>query len=76
MLAIKYAREQKVPFLGICLGFQLAVVEWARNICGIEGAYLAVLIFRNLRAGLSELGRRHLWGIRSQCCEPAYHLYA
>ncbi|KAF6757599.1 CTP synthase [Ephemerocybe angulata] len=38
MLAIKYAREQKVPFLGICLGFQLAVVEWARNILGIEDA--------------------------------------
>ncbi|KAF9484825.1 CTP synthase [Pholiota conissans] len=38
MLAIKYAREQKVPFLGICLGFQLAVVEWARNVLGIEDA--------------------------------------
>ena len=38
MLAIKYAREQKVPFLGICLGFQLAVVEWARNVCRIPGA--------------------------------------
>lgn len=37
MLAIKWAREQKVPFLGICLGFQLAVVEWARNVCGIHG---------------------------------------
>ena len=37
MLAIKWAREQKVPFLGICLGFQLAVVEWARNVCSITG---------------------------------------
>jgi CTP synthase len=37
MLAIKYAREQKVPFLGICLGFQLAVVEWARNVLQISG---------------------------------------
>lgn len=37
MLAIKYAREQKVPFLGICLGFQLAVVEWARNILEVQG---------------------------------------
>ncbi|KAI0702027.1 CTP synthase [Cerioporus squamosus] len=34
MLAIKWAREQKIPFLGICLGFQLAVCEWARNVCG------------------------------------------
>ncbi|KAF9554143.1 CTP synthase [Agrocybe pediades] len=38
MLAIKYAREQKVPFLGICLGFQLAVVEWARNVLDIQDA--------------------------------------
>lgn len=34
MLAVKWAREQKVPFLGICLGFQVAVIEWARNVCG------------------------------------------
>ena len=37
MLAIKWAREQKIPFLGICFGFQMAVVEWARNVCGFEG---------------------------------------
>jgi len=37
LLAIKYAREQNVPFLGICLGFQLAVVEWARNVLDIPG---------------------------------------
>jgi CTP synthase len=36
ILAIKWAREQKVPFLGICLGFQLAVVEWARNILKLD----------------------------------------
>ena len=48
MLAIKYAREQKVPFLGICLGFQLAVVEWARDVLNIPGTYLAgvYLLFR------------------------------
>lgn len=38
MLAIKWAREQQVPFLGICLGFQLAVVEWARHVCGLKGS--------------------------------------
>ncbi|KIJ14548.1 hypothetical protein PAXINDRAFT_169705 [Paxillus involutus ATCC 200175] len=38
ILAIKWAREQKVPFLGICLGFQMAVVEWARNVLGISDA--------------------------------------
>ena len=35
--AAKWAREQKVPYLGICLGFQIAVIEWARNVCGLEG---------------------------------------
>jgi CTP synthase len=36
--AIRYAREQGVPFLGICLGLQCAVVEFARNVCGLSGA--------------------------------------
>jgi len=38
MRAIRFARENNVPFLGICYGFQLAVVEFARNVCGLEGA--------------------------------------
>lgn len=37
--AVTYAREHKVPFFGICLGMQLAVVEFARNIAKIEGAH-------------------------------------
>lgn len=36
--AINYARENNVPFLGLCLGLQLAVVEYARNVLGLEGA--------------------------------------
>ncbi len=36
--AIKWAREQRIPFLGLCLGMQCAVIEWARNVAGIEGA--------------------------------------
>ena len=36
--AIKYARENNIPFLGICLGMQLAVIEFARDVCGIEKA--------------------------------------
>ncbi|BCR21994.1 CTP synthase (glutamine hydrolyzing) [Borrelia sp. HM] len=36
--AIKYARENNIPFLGICLGMQLAVIEFARNVCGILNA--------------------------------------
>jgi len=35
---IRYARENKIPYLGLCLGFQMAVIEFARNVCGIEGA--------------------------------------
>ena len=38
ILAIKYARENKVPFLGICLGMQMAVVEFARNVLGLKDA--------------------------------------
>ncbi len=36
--AVRYARENEVPFLGLCLGFQMAVVEFARNVCGFAGA--------------------------------------
>jgi CTP synthase len=36
--AIRFAREEGVPFLGICLGLQCAVIEFARNVCGLVGA--------------------------------------
>ena len=36
--AIRYARENHIPFLGICFGMQMAVVEFARHVCGLEGA--------------------------------------
>jgi len=35
---VRYAREHYVPYLGLCFGFQMAVVEFARNVCGLEGA--------------------------------------
>jgi CTP synthase len=35
---IRYARENKVPYFGICLGMQTASIEYARNVCGLEGA--------------------------------------
>ena len=35
---IRYARENRIPYLGLCLGFQMAVIEYARNVCGLEGA--------------------------------------
>ncbi len=65
MLAIKWARDQKKPFLGICFGFQLAVVEWARNVCGLEGATSAefdpaarepVIVF------MPEISKTHMGG--------------
>jgi CTP synthase len=36
--SVRYARENNLPFLGICLGFQAAVIEFARNVCGLSGA--------------------------------------
>ena len=36
--SIRYAREQKIPYLGICLGMQLAIIEYARNVAELEGA--------------------------------------
>ncbi len=41
--AIRWAREQRVPFLGLCLGMQCAVIEWARNQAGLAGATSAEL---------------------------------
>jgi len=64
ILAIKRAREHGVPFLGICLGFQLAVVEWARNVLKIpaqsaefvENAAHPVIVF------MPEVSRTHMGG--------------
>jgi len=36
--SIQYARERKIPFFGVCLGMQCAVIEFARNVCGLRGA--------------------------------------
>jgi CTP synthase len=39
ILAVKYARENKMPFFGICLGMQMAVIEYARNVLGLANAH-------------------------------------
>jgi CTP synthase len=39
IMAIRYARENRIPYLGICLGMQLAVIEYARDKAGMEGAH-------------------------------------
>ncbi|BCU77482.1 CTP synthase [Luteolibacter sp. LG18] len=38
VLAAKYARENNIPYFGICLGMQIATIEFARNVCGLAGA--------------------------------------
>ena len=62
---IRFARTRKVPFFGICLGMQCAVIEYARNVCGLEGAnssefdpstpHRVIYKLRELR-GVDELG--------------------
>jgi CTP synthase len=39
ILAIQFARENNIPFLGLCYGLQMAVIEYARNVCGLDGAH-------------------------------------
>lgn len=63
--AIRYARENKTPYFGICLGMQALVIEFARNVCGLEGAgstefdpdpkYRIIYKLRELK-GVDELG--------------------
>ena len=63
--AIRYAREKKVPYFGICLGMQTMVIEFARNVCGLEDAdstefnpgtpHRVIFKLRELK-GIDELG--------------------
>jgi CTP synthase len=65
LVAIRYAREKKVPYFGICLGMQTACIEFARNVCGLEEAnssefdpatpHRVIYKLRELR-GVEELG--------------------
>jgi len=41
--AIRYARENKIPYFGLCLGMQTAVIEFARNVCNLKGAHSSEL---------------------------------
>ncbi|MEK2644424.1 CTP synthase [Bdellovibrio sp. BCCA] len=49
--AIKYAREKRVPFFGICFGMQLSAIEFARNVCGIKDATSREFHAENKRSG-------------------------
>jgi CTP synthase len=84
---ITYARTRKVPFLGICLGMQCAVIEYARNVCGLQGAdssefdpstpHRVIYKLRELR-GIDELGgtmRLGAWTARLKPGSFAYKAY-
>jgi CTP synthase len=52
--AIRYARERQVPFLGICLGMHCAVIEYARNVCGLDDAH-SYEFYRDLKHSVIHL---------------------
>ncbi len=65
ILAIRHAREHRLPFLGICLGLQCAVIEFARHACGLDGAHTTeiepnaphpVIHLMDTQAGVEDMG--------------------
>jgi CTP synthase len=85
--AIRYAREKKVPYFGICLGMQTACVEFARNVCGLEDAnssefdpatpHRVIYKLRELR-GVEELGgtmRLGAWTCKIEPNTLAHRVY-
>ncbi len=86
--AIRYAREKKVPYFGICLGMQTACIEYARNVCGLEHAdssefdqstpHRIIYKLRELK-GIDELGgtmRLGAWECRLEPDSLAARAYA
>ena len=87
LIAIRYAREKKVPYFGICLGMQTACVEFARNVCGLEKAnssefdpatpHRVIYKLRELR-GVEELGgtmRLGAWTCKIEPGTLAHKIY-
>src|SRR5205085_2670659 len=85
--AIRYAREKKVPYFGICLGMQTACIEYARNVCGLADAnssefdpatpHRVIYKLRELR-GVEELGgtmRLGAWACKLEPESQAHHAY-
>jgi len=80
--AIRYAREKKIPYFGICLGMQTACIEYARNICGLDQAdssefnpatpHRVIYKLRELR-GIDELGGTMRLGAWACKLEPNSH---
>src|SRR5712664_955031 len=87
LIAIRYARENKVPYFGICLGMQTACIEFARNVCGLAEAnssefdpatpHRVIYKLRELR-GVEELGgtmRLGAWTCKIEPDTLAYKIY-
>jgi CTP synthase len=87
LIAIRYARENKVPYFGICLGMQTACVEFARNVCGLADAnssefdpatpHRVIYKLRELR-GVEELGgtmRLGAWTCKIEPGTLAHRIY-
>jgi CTP synthase len=85
--AIRYAREKKVPYFGICLGMQTACIEYARNVCGLADAnssefdpatpHRVIYKLRELR-GVEELGgtmRLGAWPCKIETGTLAHKIY-
>src|SRR5207248_224875 len=85
--AIRHARENKIPYFGICLGMQTACIEYARNVCGLEDAnssefdpatpHRVIYELRELR-GIEELGgtmRLGAWACRLELGSLAHKAY-
>lgn len=69
--AIRYARENDLPFLGICLGMQMACIEFGRNVCGLEDAHSAethpdaknkIIALMSEQEGVEEMGNTQRLG--------------
>ncbi len=85
--AIRYARESHVPYFGICLGMQVMVIEFCRNVCGLADAHSAEFdpeaqdrVFLKLRElkGVEDLGgtmRKGAWRCRLQAGSFAHEAY-
>jgi CTP synthase len=87
LIAIRYAREKRVPFFGICLGMQTACIEFARNVCGLADAnssefdpgtpHRVIYKLRELR-GVEELGgtmRLGAWTCKIEPGTLAHRIY-
>lgn len=66
---IQYCRENNIPYLGLCYGLQLAVIEFSRNVCGLEGAHTTEVdaktkypVIHTMPDQLTNIKERHMGG--------------